>query len=201
MRARVLAAMSFALFCPVLTSTPAVAQQIVKWTDENGQVHYSDHAPPGATAAKVAVQKAPKAPETDFASSATAPIVVTRQTNESGLSPAVEAIHAADEARRRETADREKRYRDAQAAAFKQEDKQAIDRCNANRETYCKQGADVIREREQFRADLEYANGANERARLADRGIHTSYPGEPPHVLQRTKVCKKDKCTYEGPLK
>jgi hypothetical protein len=201
MRAMVLSVMSFALFCGVLTPTPAAAQQIVKWTDESGQVHYSDHAPPGATVAKVAVQKAPKTPETDFARTATAPMMVTPQTDESGLSPAAAAIHAADEARRRETADREKRYRDAQAAAFKQEDKQAIDRCNANRETYCKQGADVIREREQFRASLEYANGANERARLADRGIQTPYPGEPPHVLQRTKVCVKDKCTYEGPLK
>jgi Domain of unknown function (DUF4124) len=201
MRAMVLAAMSLALFCRVLMPTPAAAQQIVKWTDESGQVHYSDHAPPGATTAKVTVQKGPKAPETDIASPATAPIGVTSQSNGSGLSPAAEAIHAADEARRRELADRQKRYRDAQAAAFKQEDKQAIDRCNANRETYCKQGADVIREREQFRASLEYANSANQRDRLADRGIHTPYPGEPPHVLQRTKVCVKDKCTYEGPLK
>lgn len=201
MRAMVLAAISFALFCRVLTPTPAAAQQIVKWTDESGQVHYSDHAPPGATAAKVAVEKAPKAPETAIASQATAPPAVTSQSDGSGLSPAAQAIHAADEARRRETADREKRYRDAQAAAFKQEDKQAIDRCNANRETYCKQGADAIREKEQFRANMEYANAATERDRLADRGIHTPYPGQPPHVLQRTKVCVKNKCTYEGPLK
>jgi hypothetical protein len=99
MRAMVLAAMSFALFCRVLTPTPAAAQQIVKWTDESGQVHYSDHAPPGATAAKVAVQKAPRAPETDIASPTTAPPVVTSQSDGSGLSPAAEAIHAADEAR------------------------------------------------------------------------------------------------------
>ena len=201
MRAMVLAAMSFALFCAVLTSTPAMAQQIVKWTDESGQVHYSDHAPPGAATAKVAIQKAPAAPETDPASPATAPAVITSQSNGSELSPAAAAIHAADEARRRETADREKRYRDAQAAALKQADKETMDRCNANRETYCKQGADAIREREQFRANMEYANAANERAKLADRGISTRYPGEPPHVLQRTKVCVKDKCTYEGPLK
>lgn len=201
MRALVLSVMSFALFCSVLTPTPTAAQQIVKWTDESGQVHYSDHAPAGAAAANVAVQKAPKAPETSFSRPTTAPMLVPPQTNESGLSPAAQAIHAADEARRRETADREKRYRDAQAAAFKQEDKQAMDRCNANRETYCKQGADVIREREQFRANSEFANAATERDRLSDRGIHTPYPGEPPHVLQRTKVCVKDKCTYEGPLK
>ena len=201
MRAMVLAAMSFALFCRVLLPTPAAAQQIVKWTDESGQVHYSDHAPPGATTATVAVQKAPKAPETDIASPATAPIRVTSQSNGSGLSPAAEAMHAADEARRRELADRQQHYRDAQAAALKQADKETLDRCKANRETYCKQGADVIREREQFRANLEYANAANQRDRLADRGIYTPYPGEPPHVLQRTKVCVKDKCTYEGPLK
>ena len=200
MRAMVLAAMSFALFCRVLTPTPAAAQQIVKWTDESGQVHYSDHAPPGATTATVAVQKAPKAPETDIASPATAPLVVTSQTKGSGMSPA-EEMRAADEARRQELADRQQRYRDAQAAALKQADKETIDRCNANRETYCKQGADVIREREQFRANLEYANAANQRDGLADRGIYTPYPGEPPHVLQRTKVCVKDKCTYEGPLK
>ncbi len=201
MRAMVLSVMSFALLCSVLTPTPTAAQQIVKWIDESGQVHYSDHAPPGATAAKIAVQKAPKAPETGFSRPATAPMVVPDQTNESGLSPAAQAMHAADEARRQETANREKRYRDAQAAALKQEDKQAIDRCNANRETYCKKGADAIREREQFRANLEYANAATERARLSDRGIHAPYPGEAPHVLQRTKVCVKDKCTYEGPLK
>lgn len=201
MRAMVLSVMSFALLCSVLTPTPTAAQQIVKWTDASGQVHYSDHAPPGATAANIAVQKAPKAPETGLSRPATAPTVVAPQTNESGLSPAAQAMHAADEARRQETADREKRYRDAQAAAAKQEDKQAVDRCNANRETYCKQGADAIREREQFRANLEYANAATERARLSDRGIHTPYTGEPPHVLQRTKVCVKDKCTYEGPLK
>ena len=200
MRAMVLAAMSFALFCRVLTPTPAAAQQIVKWTDESGQVHYSDHAPPGATSAKVAVQKAPRAPETDIASSATAPIAVAPQTNGSEQSPA-EAMRAADEARRQELADRQKRYRDAQAAALKQADKETLDRCNANRETYCKQGADVIREREQFRVNMEYANAATERDRLADRGIHTAYPGQPPHVLQRTKVCVKNKCTYEGPLK
>jgi len=200
MRAMVLSAMSCALFCGVLTPTPAAAQQIVKWTDESGQVHYSDRAPPGATTATVAVQRAPKLSETDIASSATAPLVVTPQTNESGVSPA-DAMPAADEARRREVADRQQRYRDAQAAALKQADKQTIDRCNANRETYCKQGADVIREREQFRANLEFADAATQRAKLAERGIQTPYRGEAPHVLQRTKVCVKDKCTYEGPLK
>jgi Domain of unknown function (DUF4124) len=199
MREMVFSAMSFALFCCVLTPTPAAAQQIVKWTDESGQVHYSDHAPPGAPTVKVAVQKAPKAPEAG-ASTATQPIMVTPQTSGPGTDPA-EAMRAADEARRRELADRQQRYRDAQAAALKQADKEAVDRCNANRETYCKRGADVIREREQFHADLEYANAATQREKLADRGIHTPYPGEPPHVLQRTKVCVKDKCTYEGPLK
>lgn len=197
----VLFAMSFALFCRVFTPTPAAAQPIVKWTDESGQVHYSDHAPPGVTAANVAVQKAPRALEPSVARPATVPLVVTRQANESELSPAAQAIHAADEARRRETAEREKRYRDAQAAAMKQEDKQAVDRCNANHETYCKEGADAIREREQLRVLMEYADVAAERDRLAGRGIQTPYPGEPPHVLQRTKVCVKNKCTYEGPLK
>jgi Domain of unknown function (DUF4124) len=200
MRAMALSAISLALFCSVLTPTPAAAQQIVKWTDESGQVHYSDHAPSGATAVKVAVQKAPMAPEADIANPARTQIVVTPQTNGSELSPA-EAMRAADEARRRESADRQQRYRDTQAAALKQADKETLDRCNANRETYCKQGADAIREREQFRANLEYANAAIQRDKLADRGIHTLYPGEPPHVLQRTKVCVKNKCTYEGPLK
>src|SRR5438309_604797 len=64
-RLRPLTAVSSALSSALLAwvaLAPAVAtaQQMFKWTDESGQVHYSDHAPPGQTTTNVPLPKAPK---------------------------------------------------------------------------------------------------------------------------------------------
>jgi hypothetical protein len=49
------------LGCALIPAS-VIAQQVYKWTDSNGQTHYSDHAPTGQTAAAVNIPKAPPKP-------------------------------------------------------------------------------------------------------------------------------------------
>ena len=44
----------------MLCMTPAMAEKIYKWVDENGQIHYSSQKPVGQDAQTVTVKKAPK---------------------------------------------------------------------------------------------------------------------------------------------
>ena len=44
----------------MLCMTPAMAEKIYKWVDENGQIHYSSQKPVGQDAETVKVKKAPK---------------------------------------------------------------------------------------------------------------------------------------------
>ncbi len=199
---RVRVAMSLVLLYCAFGPLCVVAQNIVKWTDENGQVHYSDHAPPGTTSVGVALPKAPRVTETPR-STATKLLVGgdnpvaggTRQNSD--MDERTTRANVAE----RELAARQQRYRDAQAAADKKADKETLDNCKANRETYCNKGADAIREREQLNASMQYGAAIDERSRLAERGIRVPKPVEPQHVPSRTKVCVKDKCKYEGPVK
>ena len=50
----------FVLLLMLLCLTPAMAEKIYKWVDENGQIHYSSQKPVGQEAQTVTVKKAPK---------------------------------------------------------------------------------------------------------------------------------------------
>lgn len=164
---RAAATVSTALVATALLSSSmapcgAQAQAIVKWTDDKGQVHYSDHAPPGhTTASAVATMKlkpaepsAPTLPRDAFDAG-------NRIGPGSGMSsiPPDETqgpISISEQERKRRLAEQQK----AANAARQKADKAVIDRCRADHETYCDQGADVIRERDRIRAELQCDNPA-----------------------------------------
>lgn len=163
-----------------LAPTPTIAQQIVKWTDEQGQIHFSDHAPPGQDVTHVVVQKAPKiVPPANPAPR----IEVKSYGAGSGSGPGQMAPDS-EAARRAAAAQEQQRRWDEQnkaaAAARLKADQALIAECKANRETYCNQSADAIRKQEHLIAEMQYADALDRRQALADRGIPTPPPPPPP---------------------
>jgi Domain of unknown function (DUF4124) len=163
-----------------LVPTSATAQQIVKWTDDQGQIHFSDHAPPGQNATNVVVQKAPKS---------TAPSTAVRPQTQGNSyvsgAGAASAPASDSEAARRAAAEKEQQRRwdeqnKAAAAARLKADKDLIAQCKANRETYCNQSADAIRKQEHMIAEMQYLDAVNHHQDLADRGISSPAPRPPP---------------------
>lgn len=124
----------------------ALAQKIVKWTDANGQVHYSDHAPTDQNAVAVNVPKSPPPPPPK-----PKPVVPVQTDEDAALNAQADAAHQkylADEAaRKKQYADDKKRQEDWQ----KKYDQSVVDRCKANHETYCNKGAKGIQDEEWLR--------------------------------------------------
>ena len=186
------------LICVTLTacalvSTTATAQQIVKWTDEQGQVHFSDHAPPGQNATHVVVEKAPNStPPAATVPLATAPAAIIGQPTQGNSSVrrwglAAESSRAAadSEVARRAAAAKEQQRRwdeqnKAAAAARLKADQDLIAQCKANRETYCNQSANAIRKQEHTIAEMQYLDAVTHHQELADRGISSPPPRPPP---------------------
>jgi hypothetical protein len=90
----------------------------------------------------------------------------------------------------------------ATAAAQAKADKELIAQCKANRETYCNQSADGIRQQEHTIALMQYADAVTHRQQLADRGIYTPPPPQPPQMNNASsyptpsnKVCRKKDCS------
>lgn len=181
-----------------LVPMSATAQQIVKWTDEQGQIHFSDHAPPGQNATNVIVQKAPQG---------TAVGPQTQGNTYMSGAGRTSAPAPDSEAERRAAAAKEQQRRwdeqnKAAEAARLKADKDLIDQCKANRETYCSQSADGIRKQEHMIAEMQYADAVTRRQELADRGISTPAPRPPPPMSSASsyptptnKVCQKKDCS------
>ncbi len=98
------------------TALPAAGGQLYKWTDANGQVHYSDRQPPSDA----------RTQETLKASRSPVPITTEGAADQAGAPDAGRAKTPAEQEmefrkRRVEAAEQEtKRQKDAQAAAEKQ---------------------------------------------------------------------------------
>lgn len=176
---------SITLLCGALAPARVTAQQIVKWTDEQGQVHFSDHAPPGQTVADVVLQKAPKTTERTNALVANAPSATGNSysagpgSGPAQTAPSNESQRAAAAAQAQQRKWEE--LRRSTAAAKQQADKETVARCKADRETYCDQGADAIRKQQHTIAEIQYADALNRHDELARRGISTPVPREPPN--------------------
>jgi hypothetical protein len=150
----------------VVLPASAVAQQVYKWTDGNGQTHYSDHAPTGQTAATVDV---PRAPQGGGVTPPNNPNPYHSSPGYSGTSNSdVEAT------RQRERSNAE------MAAQNKRADDALIAKCKAQRDTDCNQ-IDAIKKREAI---------LNERRSCTDsmdgsRRICTFTPAPPPPPVTR----------------
>jgi hypothetical protein len=135
----------------VVISMNAGAQPIVKWTDEHGHVHYSDHAPPGHT--RVSDVGLPSTAQTgSITPTPTGDAAPASASNDD----AAEAAAAAE----REQKKRIQQQQEAQRAARKKSDQAVVDRCKADHNTFCNVGADELRKRERLAALMQCANPA-----------------------------------------
>jgi hypothetical protein len=133
----------------------ATAQQIVKWTDENGHVHYSDHAPAGHTAVNsVDLPKSAGGGSGPAAHSDTLdPQQPSPSNNGEGLASEFDAEQAAASTKRAQDQQREAQQQ-ATLAARKKADQAVIDRCKEQHNLNCKD-AKGIREREHLQAQMQ----------------------------------------------
>jgi hypothetical protein len=184
------------LLASALISTSAAAQQIYKWTDANGQVHYTDHPPADRSAAPVAVDKRPSAappPPLQPAQNRD----LQRQDSESfgqGASQ-VDNRSAADRRLEAATEDYERRKLAAQRdgerlAAEKAAEAEVIARCERARDTHCNKGADYIKKREE---DLAGWQHMDRKQRWIDGGRVGPRPQAPPAPAPRYPDEKKKK--------
>ena len=115
----------------VVIPTSAIAQQVYKWTDSNGQTHYSDHAPTDQAATTVNVPKTPPPKPAVTPEPLTA---LPYPTGDNGRStPADPAVLA----RQREQS------RAEAVARNKQADQELVDKCKAQRDTDCNQISEI----------------------------------------------------------
>lgn len=131
---------------------PALAgAQVVKWTDANGQVHYSDHAPADQGAVAVPIVKTPKAPPARRASTRAA-TVDNSPVKDGDYTPEMKALM---ERQRQDALERDadrKRYEQSLKEPNKKWEQDVVASCKARRETYCNKGAQYIMREEHFRA-------------------------------------------------
>jgi hypothetical protein len=130
------------LGCAVIPAT-VIAQQVYKWTDSNGQTHYSDHAPTGQTAATVNIPNAPPKP------AVTPQPTVVSTTNDGNNNPTGDngKITPGDP----EVLARQREQWHATGAAMnnrgKPTDQELVTKCKAQRDTDCNRIGE-IRKRE-----------------------------------------------------
>jgi hypothetical protein len=133
---------------------PALAAGVQKWTDAQGNVHYGDAPPPGASIESVRVNAPPPSRN---------PAPVYSQPPATVQQPApFRGIEAERQARVDEA---DKRNRDgiaglaaAQARTQALNDKALIDQCKAQRNSYCNQGVNTIRQKNYDREQMQAAN-------------------------------------------
>jgi len=206
------AAAGLAFLALALAPAASVAQ-VFKWTDDQGQVHYSDHAPAGQTGASVALPKVPKAskpvptttPQNIPPGYSVDPYghVVDEDGNTPQYNAEAEAIRKREEqaGRDRTKAFEDSARRSAQARADAQAaaDKALIAQCRANHETYCSNNADKVREGMNRQNMEQYSNALSQHDALMQQGISTPRPSPPPFIGPRTKVCQKGgkKCVWQ----
>lgn len=205
---RAVAVISIVLIGLALAPARATAQQIVKWTDDQGQVHYSDHAPPGQAAVDVNIPKAPKVTLPTNAGIASSPLATSGgNSGGSSHSPGSPQTASSNEDPRAVAAREQERkweeQRKAAAAASAQADKETLERCQADRETYCRDGVAAIRQHEKLQAEQQYLNAVEQHEALANRGIHTPVPQPPPSLTNSSsyptptnKLCQKKDCSH-----
>jgi hypothetical protein len=128
---------------------PVCAASVQKWTDANGQVHYGDSPPPGASTQSMRLNVAPP-------SSRPQPAYFPPPTPEvTGKPSAPQSGSAEAERRQRE---QQAATAAAQARAKALSDKAVIDSCRAQRNNYCDQGANAIRQRDYEKAQMQAAD-------------------------------------------
>jgi hypothetical protein len=132
----------FLLGCAVIPAS-VFAQQVYKWTDSNGQTHYSDHAPTSQTAATVKIPNAPPKP------AVTPPSTVDFTTDDGNNNP------TGDNGRSTpgdpEVIARQREQWHAEVAARnnrgKPTDQELVTKCKGQRDTDCNR-IDAIKKRE-----------------------------------------------------
>jgi hypothetical protein len=184
------AAVSSLLACALIPAS-ASAQQVYKWTDANGQVHYTDQPPPDREAAPVAVDRSPPPPPPRTADiQQVAPShhrypgdQSTPADNRSAADRRLDAIN--EDYERRQVAAR----RDAETAARKKAaDDAVIAACERAHDTQCNKGADFIKKREEDLAGWQYIE---RRDRWVQGGRVGPRPPEPPMPEPRVLDSKK----------
>ncbi len=145
----------------LLAAMPVSAQQIYKWTDASGQVHYSDQPPPTAARANAEVvgqlqkidaaqnTKSPAAPVEEVPSQYQQMTPERRELLEKESRDHEQRL--ADDARQKqEERDRQK------AEAQKVSDREMMANCWAHREWYCNKPLEEVRRLENEKAWREY---------------------------------------------
>lgn len=144
---------------------PVGAQQIYKWTDANGQVHFSDQPPPAAARENAEVVGTLQRPATVSTTKPAAPPVVAVPSEYQRMTPErserleresrANEQRLADEAReKQEATDRQK------AETQKVSDQQMMANCLAHREWYCNKPTEEVRRIENEKAWRLYDLGA-----------------------------------------
>jgi hypothetical protein len=112
------------------------AQQIYKWTDSQGQTHYSDHAPTDRAAATVNVPKTPASAVRSVDPPVTKPRVARINVGtafERDADPGESITGPSPEEARRA----EEEWHQSVAARGKPSDQSLVDKCNAQRNADC----------------------------------------------------------------
>ena len=183
------AAVASLLACALIPAS-ASAQQVYKWTDANGQVHYTDQPPPDRAAAPVAVDKSPPPPPRTAENQQLAPnhyAYPGQQSsptdNRSAADRRIDAINE-DYERRQVTARREAEI----AARRKAADDAVIAACERAHDTQCNKGAEFIKKREEDLAGWQYIE---RRERWIEGGRVGPRPPEPPMQEPRVPDSRK----------
>jgi hypothetical protein len=155
-----------------------IAQQVYKWTDSNGQTHYSDHAPTGQTAATINIPKAPPKPAVTPQST-----MVTNDGNNNPTGDNGKITPGDPEVLARQG----ERWHAAVAAMNnrgKPTDQQLVTKCKAQRDTDCNQIGE-IRKREAIlneppppKTTCHYTAGVGDWCEVRDR----TPAWQPPHT-------------------
>ncbi len=132
---------------------PLLAAGIQKWTDANGNVHYGDAPPPGANTQSVRVNAPPPSrnPAPVYA-----PVPAPAQAPANPRSVADERQARIDEVNRRNR-DGISAMAAAQARTQALNDKALLDKCRSQRNSYCNDGADAIRQKNYDRELMQQA--------------------------------------------
>lgn len=141
-----IAAWALLLGC-ALAPACATAQQAYKWTDGQGQTHYSDHAPTGQASSSVNLPKTHVSTQTPAPASVPSPSDVDAPDVSGG--PPNDSNGTTVAADPYVLRNLRAQQQQSQAAAAKASDKALVAKCNARRDSYCGEGADEIRKREQ----------------------------------------------------
>jgi hypothetical protein len=171
---------------------PVCAQQVYKWTDANGQVHFSDQPPPGAaSSAEVVGEKSKIAPAPR---PQPAPVTIDTAPDQGGPQPrlAEPAQPAPDP-----MVEAERKLEElcaGRAAQQLQADRKLVEQCKANHETYCNDGVDGIRR-------AEFARDMKAHEQILDAKRRGQWSGRVPEVPQyippgtKTFESQMDPCT------